>query len=116
MFLQLAHTKLDIYAETQKLILECYKITKKFPSEERFILAQQIRRAAISVHLNLSEGSSRKSIPEKSRFYEIARSSTVEIDSALDIACKLNYVGLEQLQPLGDLIIKIFKMLSGMIR
>ena len=110
MFLQLAHTKLDAYQFSQELVLECYRITRNFPVEEKFALVQQIRRAALSVHLNVSEGSSRKSKAERSRYFEMARGSVVEIDSAIGIAHKLSYLTLAELQLLGYLIIKNFKI------
>jgi len=116
MFLQLAHTKLNVYQFSQELALECYRITKKFPSDERFALMQQIRRAAISVHLNIAEGCSRKSQNERNRYFEIARGSVIEIDSAIGIAFKLEYVRLEEIKPPGDAIIKTFKLLTGMIK
>jgi four helix bundle protein len=115
MFLQLAHTKLDVYKFSQLLALECYKITKLFPNEEKFAMVQQIRRAAISVHLNIAEGCSRKSIVERTRYFEIARGSVIEIDAAIGIAHKLSYASLEQFQPLGENIIKSFKLISGLI-
>jgi four helix bundle protein len=115
MFLQLAHTRLDAYQFSQELALECYKITKQFPNDEKFAMVQQIRRAALSVHLNLAEGCSRKSKNERSRYFEIARGSVIEIDTALGIAHKLCYATLEQLEPLGNCIVKNFKILSGMI-
>jgi four helix bundle protein len=55
MFLKLAHTKLNVYQFSQELALECYRVTKKFPPDERFAMTQQIRRAAISVHLNIQK-------------------------------------------------------------
>lgn len=116
MFLQLAHTKLDIYQFSQELALECYKISKSLPSDEKFALVQQIRRAALSVHLNIAEGSSRRSEAERKRYFEIARGSVIEIDAAIGIAYKLSYVNIKQLQALGDLIVKSFKLLSGMIK
>jgi four helix bundle protein len=116
MFLQLSHTKLAVFSESQKFALECYKITKLFPQDEKFALVQQIRRAATSVHLNLAEGSSRKSEVERKRYYEISRGSLIEVDSAIGIAYELGYVNQEQLKVLGDLIIKVFKMLTGMIK
>ena len=73
MFLQLSHTKLDAYQFSQELALECYKITRTFPIDEKFAMVQQIRRAALSVHLNIAEGCSRKSKTERSRYFEIAR-------------------------------------------
>ena len=116
MFLQLAHTKLNVYQFSQELALECYRVTKQFPSDERFAMVQQIRRAAISVHLNLAEGSSRKSLAERNRYFEISRGSVIEIDSAIGIAFKLEYVKIEEIRALGETIIKTFKLLSGMIK
>ncbi len=73
MFLELAHTKLDVFKVSKEFVLFCYKETKKFPFDERFALTQQIRRAALSVHLNIAEGSSRKSLIERKRLFEISR-------------------------------------------
>jgi len=115
MFLQLAHTKLDIFKVSRSLALECYRITKTFPNDENYAMIQQIRRAVLSIHLNIAEGCSRKSQAERKRFFEIARGSVIEIDTAVDIAVELNYCSTDQLQNLGDLIIKTFKQLSGLI-
>ena len=115
MFLQLAHTKLAIYNFSQELALECYKITVLFPRDEKFAMIQQSRRAALSVHLNIAEGCSKKSAAERKRYFEIARGSVIEIDTAIGIAFKLLYVNMNQLQLLADLIIKNFKLLSGMM-
>ena len=115
MFLQLAHKKLNVYQFSQALALECYKVTRQFPNDEKFAMVQQIRRAALSVHLNLAEGSSRKSQVERNRFYEIARGSVIEIDAAFEIAYQLEYASLEQMQLAGEKIIGTFKLLSGMI-
>jgi four helix bundle protein len=115
MFLDLAHTKLNVYKLSEDLALECYKITRTFPVDEKFAMVQQIRRAALSVHLNIAEGCSRKSKAERKRYFEIARGSVIEIDSAIGIAHKLSYASLEQLQSVGDSIVNNFKVLSGMI-
>lgn len=115
MFLHLNHQKLDIYNYSKQLVVECYKITKVFPSDEKYILTAQIRRAALSVHLNIAEGASRKSTVERKRFYEIARSSIVEIDAALDVSMDLNYFTKIEIDHLGFLMIKCFKILCGMI-
>lgn len=115
MFLHLSHTKLDIYQASQTLALDCYKITRLFPSDERFSMAQQLRRAALSVHLNLAEGCSRKSKTERNRLFEISRGSVIEIDACLDLAIKLDYVTLEELKNLEKSIVKTFQMLSKMI-
>lgn len=116
MFLNLSHTKLEVYKISQAMTLECYHITQKFPADEKFALVQQVRRAAMSVHLNLAEGCSRKSQKKRNRFFEIARGSVVEVDTAIDIAVKLDYVLTRDLTALEELLIKCFKLLTGMIK
>jgi four helix bundle protein len=59
MFLKLAHTKMDVYQCSKDLVLASYLVTKQFPDSEKFGMVQQIRRAALSVHLNFSEGCSK---------------------------------------------------------
>ena len=115
MFLQLAHTKKPVFQESKKFTLECYRITKDFPAEERFAMVQQIRRAALPVHLNIAEGCSRKSEAERKRFFEISRGSVIEVDTAIDIAHELNYKTTEELQPLGTYLLGTFKQLTGLI-
>ena len=115
MFLELSHTKLDIFKVSKSFVLNCYRETKTFPSEEKFGIVQQIRRAALSVHLNVAEGCSRRSAIERKRFYEIARGSVIEVDAALDIAVELNYTTKERLYELGQFMIRCFQMISKMI-
>src|SRR5688572_30435984 len=115
MFLKLSHMELDIYNISKAFALECYRITNSFPSQEKFGIISQIRRAALSVHLNISEGFSRKSIAERKRFYEIARGSIIEIDAALEIAVELNYIKNGELEELGKLMLRSFQMISKLI-
>lgn len=78
-------------------------------------MIQQLRRAALSVHLNNAEGCSRKSEIERNRFFEIARGSIIEIDAIIDIAEDLKYISKPDIEMLGDLMIQVFRMLSGLI-
>lgn len=116
MFLELMHTKKDVFQTSRQFALECYRVTKDFPQEERFAMVQQIRRAALSAHLNIAEGCSRKSDAERKRFFEVSRGSVIEVDTALDIACELQYKTREELQALGTYLVSTFKQLSGLIR
>lgn len=115
MFLELSHTKLDVFKVSKEFVLACYKETKEFPAEEKFGMISQIRRAALSVHLNIAEGCSRKSLAERKRFYEIARGSLVEVDTALDIAVDLSYTSKVKMNELGVLIKRTFQLISKMI-
>lgn len=104
-----------MYAAVRELTKEIYAMTNRLPVEEKFNMVQQLRRAALSVKLNLSEGASRKSSAERARFIEIARGSVVEIDAALETAVDLNYFAMEQLHQTGEILNKCFAMLSNMI-
>jgi four helix bundle protein len=115
MFIQLSHKSLDVYQAVRELVNEVYTVSLALPDDEKFNMKQQIRRAALSVKLNLSEGSSRKSEKERKRYFEIARGSVVEIDAALETAIDLNYYKLNQLEKTGSLLNKCFAMLSKMI-
>ena len=115
MFLNLPHQKLEVYKTTKALIVEVYKITQKLPDSERYGLSSQMRRAATSSHFNTSEGCSRKSKNERGRFFEIARGSVVELDTAVGTALELNFVTMEDLSKCGELIRTSFKLISGMI-
>lgn len=99
MYLKLNHQKLDIYGVSRQFVFECYRLTKNLPSEEKFGMITQIRRAALSVHLNIAEGSSRKS----------------EIDAALDIAIDLDYINELKTEVLGETMVRCFKLLTGLI-
>ena len=79
-------------------------------------MIQQIRRAALSIVLNIAEGASRKSEVERKRFFEISRGSLIEIDAAFDIANELQYLADVNCEVLGDLINKVFGMLTGLLQ
>jgi len=113
--LNLSHKKLEVYAVSLKLVKEVYRLTKDYPQEERFVLVTQLRRAAISVCSNLAEGSARKSKSEKKRFYEISRSSLVEIDTQIEISLVNNYLTKDTIKELEIYLESTFKMLSKMI-
>lgn len=116
MFLELAHTKLDAFKVTKEFVLACYQATQLFPKEEKFGMISQIRRAALSVHLNVAEGCSRKSASERRRFYEISRGSISEVDTALDISMQLGYIRKEQVKGLGNLMIRSFQLISKLMK
>ena len=113
--LNLSHKNLEVYKMSLNLIEEVYKATKSFPKEELYVLVSQIRRAAISVCSNIAEGVSRISKKEKKRFYEISRSSLVEMDTQFEIAIILNYYKNGQMKELEQYLESTFRMLSKMI-
>ena len=84
--------KLECWQKARQLSVWTYGITQKFPSEEKFAMVSQMRRAAISIASNLAEGSSRKTAKDKNHFSTIAYSSTVELLNDLIIANDLKFI------------------------
>ena len=115
MFLKLDHARFPVFQESRKLVASIYRLTANFPAQERYALVSQIRRAALSVHLNLSEGFSRKSDLERKRFFEIARSSVVELDTAIDISSTLKFCCENEMAEVGSSIKSCFIQLSALI-
>lgn len=113
--LSLSHKKLDVYVIALKLVKEIYRVTKRFPGEERFVLTSQLRRAAISVCSNIAEGSSRKTKREKRRFFEISRSSAVEIDTQIEIAFLIDYIQKVEIAELEAYLERVFMMLTKLL-
>lgn len=113
--LNLIHKKLEVYKFSLQLVKEIYTLTNKFPIDEKYILSSQIKRATISVCSNLAEGSARNSDLEKKRFYEIARSSLVEVETQIEIALVLNYLSENDISNINLLMESIYKMLSKLI-
>lgn len=75
-----------------------------------------MRRAAISIPSNISEGAARPSAKERRRFYQIARASLVELDTQLEIAHKLKYLREEDITEIDEKMNHAFAMLSNMIK
>lgn len=116
MFLNLNHYNLEVYKSAKLLRRECYKLFSKFPTDERYNLVDQIKRASTSVVLNISEDSSRKSDVERKRYYEISRGSVIEIDTCFELAYEDGYFTLEELESLGKQVKTSFILLSNLIK
>ncbi len=93
-----------------------YELTKTFPDEERFGLVSQMRRAAISIPCNIAEGPARQGKAEFKNFLSIAQGSVSELDTQLDLAVSLGYLISEKVNGASDLLMRIDKMLTSLIR
>jgi len=98
------------WQKSMELTAMVYKLTQKFPSEERFGLTNQLRRAAVSVPSNIAEGKGRSTIGELVQFVGIARGSILEIQTQLEIALMLGFgdrVEIEAAQSLASEVLRI---------
>ncbi|MGM0546199.1 MAG: four helix bundle protein [Bacteroidota bacterium] len=114
--INLSHKKLDVWRASIKLTAIIYELTLLFPKHELYGLTSQLRRASVSIPSNIAEGAARRSPKERCRFYEIARSSLVEVDTQLEIAQKLNYLSDKELIKVENELEHIFAMLSNLIK
>ena len=99
-----------------ELVEEIYRLVKCLPKEEMYALSDQMRRSAISIPSNISEGHGRHSKKDFSRFLLIAQGSRAEFESQLEICARLNYLSREQLKNAFDLCTAIEKMLRSLYR
>jgi four helix bundle protein len=107
------YKELDAWKESIELVQLVYEITQKFPSEEKFGLVSQLRRASVSVPSNIAEGCSRSSNKEYKRFVEIALGSILELETQLIIAAKLKLIHSEH--PVFKKIENTIKIMHGLI-
>jgi four helix bundle protein len=106
--------KLDSWQQARQLSVWIYKATKNFPSEEKFGIISQMRRAAISIASNIAEGTSRKTAKDQSHFSTIAYSSTIELLNDLIIAKDLAFLTNESYIEGRVLIEKQTLMIAGL--
>lgn len=113
--LDLKHKKLDVYMLSKQLVKSIYKLTENFPKTEMFGLSSQLRRASVSTLSNLSEGCSKKSSIERKRYFEMSRSSLVEIDAQIEISLELNYFKNSDILDLDKITNELFAKLTYLI-
>ncbi len=104
---------LKIYQRAITYAMEIYKLSKNFPKEELYGLTSQLRRAVISISLNIAEGSGNSTGKEFRRYLEIALRSDYEVGACLEIALRLDYCSLDDFNRLSAEGDEIAAMISG---
>lgn len=109
-------TDLKAWQESHKVVLMIYKISKKFPSDEKFGLTSQMRRAAVSITSNIAEGFGRQGQKEKSQFYMMGRGSVLEIKNQLIIARDIGIINSKEYDTISEQTTIAHKVLNGLIK
>jgi four helix bundle protein len=110
-----SYKDLRAWKESVALALQIYRSTQKFPKDEMYGLARQLRRAAISVPNNMAEGKGRSSDNELVLFLHHARGSLLEAETQLLIARELRYLGVREAEMLLGQVEDLAKMLDALI-
>jgi len=106
--------KLEVYKKAIDFANDIYNLTKRFPKDEQFGITSQLRRAAISISLNIAEGSGR-SKKEFKHFAIMARTSVQECIPLLEISSLQNYITEEEKLKYYGRCEELSKMLCGLI-
>ena len=106
--------KLEVWKESVELVKIIYKLTNDFPSDERFGLISQMKRTAISIASNISEGTSRSTNKDKAHFTTISYSSTMELLNQVIISKELEYISQHEYDRVRLQITKISNMLNAL--
>ncbi len=104
--------ELEVFKLAHTLVLEIYRVTQRFPQEERFGLVSQMRAAASSVPTNLVEGANRNSTGEYKNFVGIAKGSAGEVRYQLRLAHDLQYLSREEADRLRGEYKRVLQMLE----
>ena len=107
--------KLEVYKKALNFANSIYNMTSKFPKEERFVLVDQFRRAAISISLNIAEGQG-CSNQEFKRYLKIARGSVKECVALISLSELRKYLLASEALELRNDCTELSKMLSGLIK
>ncbi|HLT52638.1 MAG TPA: four helix bundle protein [Flavobacteriaceae bacterium] len=104
--------QLEIWKRSRYFCSKIYNITSRFPESEKFGLANQLRRASVSLPSNIAEGSSRSSNKDFSRFLELVLGSCYEIETQLLIASDLKFITEQESNSLIEELEELVRMIS----
>ena len=105
-----------IWPKTHACVLKIYRCTQNFPTEERFGLTSQLRRAATTVFSNIAEGCGREGDRERARFLSIAAGSASEVEYQLLLTHALGFLEDEPYGQLDSQVGEVKRMLNAFIR
>ncbi len=108
--------ELVVWQKSILLVRNVYKLTSIFPSEEKFGLISQLRRAAVSIPSNIAEGQARRTTGDFIHFVSNPEGSVAEVETQLIIAVELSFCSQAQADTCLALIVEIRKMLNALRR
>jgi four helix bundle protein len=110
-----AFRDLKVWQDAMTLVEDVYRVTLRFPADERFGLTAQIRRATVSIPSNIGEGKRRKRLRAFLYHLDVALGSQGEVEVQLEIAKRLHFVTQDDYQKLLDRVTEVGRMLNGLI-
>jgi len=109
-----SYRDLEVWRLAMKLAASAYRITAAFPVSERYGLASQLQRSAVSIPSNIAEGHERDSTREFLRFLSISQGSLAELETQLMLAAELELAGSTDIESLLAVSAELGRMLNGL--
>jgi four helix bundle protein len=106
---------LIVWQKAMDLVTAVYKITVKFPTEEKYGLISQSRRCSVSIPSNIAEGKRRGTDNQFKQFLLIAFGSASELETQIEIAKRLNFAKPDDYKEVDSLLNEVLKMLNKLI-
>jgi four helix bundle protein len=108
--------QLKVWEKAHQLALEIYRASAQFPTEELYGLTSQVRRASMSIPMNIAEGCGRNTDAEFARFLQIAMGSASETEYQLLLVFDLGFIPQEDYASLQAMVEEVRRMLSGLLK
>ena len=108
------HKDLTVYKNSIDFVVSIYRLTKSFPSDEKFGLISQLRRAAVSIPSNIAEGAARKNTKEFIQFLYHSLGSASEIETQIELAKRLNFI--DNTKEIDKALHEIIYLLTALIK
>lgn len=105
---------LIVWKAAMQLVVDCYKLAAFFPSDERFALMSQLKRAAVSVPANIAEGHGLASRKDYLRHLSIANGSLAEVETHIEIALRLEFVTVDKAAKAREQATEVSRLLYGL--
>jgi len=111
-----SHRDLKVWQLGMEIVERIYRLAEDFPPSELYGITSQMRRASVSVPANMAEGNARSSTKEYLRHLSVAVGSLAELDTFLELALRLRYATLQDVEEIDNLLVEERRMLRGLQR
>ena len=111
---QPVYKTLEVYNLSKKLVVACYELTHDLPPEEKTNLVQYIRTAAVTVHLNITQGTFLNKKKKRKKGIQIVQNALVIIDAAVAVLVEVGFINEDRTLEISDLTSAIYQILDAL--
>jgi|SRR5450432_3620547 four helix bundle protein len=109
------YKKLEVWTLSMEIVKEIYNLTKLYPNVERYGLASQTNRAAVSIPTNIAEGMGRNHSKDTIQFLHVSRGSAYEVETLLNIAMMIGLIDEQTYNNINKKLDSSIRLINGFI-